>query len=109
MTNKKIDMNKLSDASEKIWRPSAHVVMRRIAGETILVPVSGNLANMQRLFTLNEMGALVWAMMEGGNTVGDIKEAIAGEFEVEQIRSESDLMEFIDQLAGSGLIQEQIA
>jgi hypothetical protein len=102
-------MTVAEDTYTKIWRPSANVVMRKIAGETILVPVSGNLANMQRLFTLNEMGALVWAMMEGGSTVGGIQEAIAREFEVEKIRSESDLMEFIGQLAGSGLIQEQIA
>ena len=93
--------------SEKIWCPSGHVVTRKIADETILVPVSGNLANMQRIFTINEVGASVWAMMDGKKTEKEIRNALQQVFDVEEVQLNKDLFDFIEQLKQSDLILEQ--
>ena len=53
----------------KVYCPSGHVMMRNIADETILVPISGNLANMERIFTLNDVGACFWRLMDGKRSV----------------------------------------
>jgi hypothetical protein len=97
-------MNKSSDASEKVWRPSENIVTRKIAEETILVPISGNLANMQRIFSVNEVGASVWALMDGRRSVKDIKQALMEEFDVREEQLDADLFEFIEQLRQSGLV-----
>ncbi len=93
--------------SEKIWCPSGHVVTRKIADETILVPISGNLANMQRIFTINAVGASVWAMMDGKKTEEEIRNALQQVFDVEAVQLNKDLFDFIEQLKQSDLILEQ--
>ncbi|MCD6586436.1 MAG: PqqD family protein [Desulfobacteraceae bacterium] len=93
--------------SEKIWYPSGHVVTRKIVDETILVPISGNLANMQRIFTINEVGASIWAMINGKKTVKEIRNALSLEFDAEEDQLDKDLCDFIEQLKQSELILEQ--
>jgi hypothetical protein len=99
-------MNMPSDVSEKIWRPSENIVTRKIADETILVPISGNLANMQRIFSVNEVGESVWALMDGRRSIKDIKQALMNEFEVKEEQLDADLFEFIEHLRQSGLVLE---
>ena len=91
---------------DKSWCASENVVTRKIADETILVPISGNLANMQRIFTANEVGAFIWAMMDGQNTVKEIRQALLDEYDVDENQLENDLLGFIEQLKHSGLILE---
>ncbi len=92
---------------EKRWSPSEHVITRKISDETILVPISGNLANMQRIFTINEVGASVWAMMDGKKTEKEIRKALQQVFDVGEDQLDKDLLDFIEQLKQSDLIQEQ--
>jgi hypothetical protein len=99
-------MNMCADASEKVWRPSENIVTRKIADETILVPISGNLANMQRIFSVNEVGASVWALMDGRRSIKDIKQALMNEFDVKEEQLDDDLFEFIEHLRQSGLVLE---
>ena len=94
------------EASERIWRPSDHVVTRKIVDETILVPISGNLANMQKIFSINEMGASIWALMDGKRNVTSIKKVLLQEFDVDEDRLEKDLFEFIDNLSQMDLLRE---
>jgi len=89
---------------ETVYQPSDHVVTRKIADETILVPISGNLANMQRLFTINEVGASVWGLMDGSRSVKDILQLLLDEFDVNTEQLETDIWDFIDRLKTSALI-----
>lgn len=92
---------------KKIYCPSGEVVCRTIADETILVPISGNLANMERIFTLNEVGASIWRLMDGKKSVQEILREIIGEFDVTEDQLGSDMAEFIEKLKVSNLIVEQ--
>lgn len=40
-------------ALDKVYRHSGDVVNRQILGDTLLVPVRGKLADLQRIFALN--------------------------------------------------------
>lgn len=91
-------------AADTAWRIAPSVVIRKIADETILVPISGNLVNMQRLFTVNEVGASVLSMLDGQNTVEEIHRCLLGEFDVDETLLKNDLFAFIDQLKASSLI-----
>jgi coenzyme PQQ synthesis protein D (PqqD) len=94
------------DAFEKVWCPSENVVTRKIIDETILVPISGNLANMQQIFSINEVGSAIWALMDGEKNVRLIKQALISEFDVEEAQLDIDIFEFIDYLIDLGLVQE---
>jgi coenzyme PQQ biosynthesis protein PqqD len=94
---------------KKIYCPSGNVVTRSIADETILVPISGNLANMEQIYTLNEVGASIWRHMDGKRSVEEIWQELLQEYDVAEDQLEKDMVEFIEQLQASDLIVEQAA
>ena len=80
------------------------VVSRKIAGETLLVPVRGNLADMQMIFALNPVGELIWNELDKKNLNGICSDIIRN-FEVEKEQAETDIREFIQELADADLIR----
>ena len=52
-----------------IYRSRDNLVTREIVGETLLVPISGKLANMDDMFSLNDTGAYVWGRLNGRSTL----------------------------------------
>lgn len=81
------------------------VVYREIAGEAILVPIRRNLVDMQSIYTLDNVGADIWKLIDGERTLADIKEALLDEYDVEASALSQDLDEFIDQLVAVGAIR----
>ena len=45
-------------------KTSNEFIMREIAGEYVLVPIGKRALTFQGLVTMNEVGALIWEMME---------------------------------------------
>ncbi len=73
-------------------------IFREIAGEMILVPVRATNGPKGSVFTLNEVGAAVWNLLDGQKTVRDIRDGIVERFEVEPEQAETDVREFIARL-----------
>jgi hypothetical protein len=82
------------------------IVARRIAGETILVPVRRRAQEMG-LLTLNEVGTFVWERLDGERSLGEIVRAVVGEFEVDEAAARTDLLGFLGQLEEAGCIEEE--
>jgi hypothetical protein len=80
-------------------------VTRRIADETIIVPVVGGVGDLDAIFTLNEIGSCIWRLTEQPTTVHAVVEAICREFDVPADRAERDVVEFLGTLADAGLIR----
>ena len=81
-------------------------VTRRIADETIIVPVVGGVGDLDAIFTLNDVASHIWRLVEQQTTTVD---AIVGDvvrsFDVTRERAEQDVLEFLDRLADAGLIR----
>lgn len=58
----------------------------------------------QKLHTLNEVGTTIWEHADG-RTLGEIVEAIVGEYEVDRETALSDARTFIAQLADIGALR----
>ena len=89
-----------------IFRKREEIVCRDIAGETILVPIRGKLADMQQIFALNPVAEYIWRQMDGKRSVEDIRNCVMARFDVEQEQADSDIQEFIAELREAGLIEE---
>ncbi len=89
-----------------IYRKREDIVTRRIAGETILVPIRSNLADMQRLFTLNTAAEYIWQQLDAKRNLKEIHDGILANFEVEKDQADSDIREFISQLMDAAIIEE---
>lgn len=70
-------------------------VSRTIADETILVPIKSTFGELDDIFTLNEVAASTWELIDGQRTVAEIATAIASEFDVKPGQALTDTRELI--------------
>ena len=81
-------------------------VARKIAGETILVPVRGRVGDLDAIYNLNEVGGFIWTLLDGRSAFDQIVEAVCSEFDVQPDQAARDTAEFLGALADAGLVQE---
>jgi hypothetical protein len=94
-----------NEALQRVFKPREGIVSRKIAGETILVPVMGKLADMQRIFTLNSVGEFIWSRLDGKRGLREISSEIVSSFEVEKEQADAEMEEFISELLKEDLIE----
>jgi len=90
---------------EKCFTKNPALVFRKIGEEFMLVPVFNNVADMDSIFVLNEVGGRIWELIDGTTPVGGIRDIICREFEVTPQEAEVDIVEFIQQLNCIGGLQ----
>ena len=83
---------------------SGDVVRRKIAGESILVPIRGSVADMQNLFALEGVGEFVWDKLDGELSADEIAALVAERFEVDVVTAEKDVAAFINELLKNELV-----
>ncbi len=91
---------------ERVLRTRDEVVSREIAGETILVPIRGKLVDMQRIFSVNPVGAHVWQQLDGRRSLAEIRDSVLDTFDVEKGQADVDIQEFVAELTEAELIVE---
>lgn len=92
----------------EVYVKNSDVVSRDIVDETILVPIKGNLAELQCIFSLESVGAFLWDQLDGKNSMGDMLALVLDEFDVEPEQARADLDQFLAQLNEAGLISRVI-
>jgi len=83
---------------DAVFARNEQVVSRKIVDELILVPIRKDVADMEMLYTLNEVGARVYELIDGKRALREIVNTIVNEFEVSEQQAEADVREFIEQL-----------
>ncbi len=79
----------------RILRKKQNLVARRVGDEYILVPVVNKVAEMDKVYTLNEVGAFIWDQIDGKKTVDEIIQAVTHQYEVKRIIAQDDVINFI--------------
>jgi Coenzyme PQQ synthesis protein D (PqqD) len=80
-------------------------VTRRIAGETLVLPVAGHVANLDSIYVMNDVGSRIWDLLEAPMPVDKIADALSREFDVTAERATDDVTEFLTVLSERGLIE----
>jgi hypothetical protein len=93
-------------APADVFRRRDNLVTREIAGETIVVPISGELADLQRVYSLNPTGAFIWQHVNGDNTLDAIHRALVKDFKIGEKDAWADLAELVAELAQAALIEK---
>lgn len=93
------------EGTGKAYVKTGEFVTRAVAGETIVVPITAGVGDLDSIYTLNEVGATIWQLIDGTATVDAIASAVAREFEVATDQAKADVLEFVTSLAGAGLIR----
>jgi hypothetical protein len=98
-----MDENNLSRCFEK----DPTVVSRNIAGEYLLVPTRSKISDLDSIYTLNEVAARIWELLDGKSTIGEIHQLIVEEYEVVPDIALADIMELISHLDHLGIIKSR--
>ena len=80
-------------------------IFRKIVDEYILVPIHRDVADMECLYTLNEVGAFIWDCLSEPTKPVEIAEVISDSYEVESEEAMQDVEDFIDQMIGIGAVK----
>ena len=91
---------------DRVYRQQASLAEREIAGEVLLVPVRGKLAQLQQIFSLNPVGAFIWRQLDGQRDLKGIHQGLVDKFEVTGDEAERDLLEYVCALKAADLIVE---
>lgn len=92
--------------AEIYYRKKEEVITREIVGETLLVPIRSNTADMQSIFALNPVAEYVWQRLDGEKNINDICNEVSASFDVKKEEAGGDVEEFINELLKADLIEE---
>lgn len=79
-------------------------MLRKIAGETLLIPVEEAVKEYNGIFTLSPTAALIFQTVSEGSDEQDAVNALCGEFDVSPEEARADVQAFLASLAQYGII-----
>ena len=80
------------------------MILREIAGESILVPGGDAVLDLNGLFVMTETGAFIWSLLPDVETESQILEKMLEEYEIDEETAKNDIAEFLDKLRSYGII-----
>jgi hypothetical protein len=83
---------------------SDSVVSRVIAGETLIVPVRKGLGDLASIYSLNEVGSMIWEALQQQRNRDEIVELLRQEFEDDGDQIERDVETFLAEMHSEGLV-----
>ena len=92
---------------EKDMKTKSGFVLKKIAGENIVMPVGENIKNFDGAIVLNEVSAFVWSKLESGTSRNELVEYIIAEYDVDADKAAADLDILLGKLIGYGAIEEE--
>ena len=92
------------------WQRATTIIARRVAGETVLVPLAKRADDPEfksaRLYVLNETGEYLWSLLESPRTTADLARNLTLTFETTAGRAHSDVGMFLAALRDIGAVRE---
>lgn len=80
------------------------VVTRRFGAETLLVPVSAGVGDLDSVYTLNEVGTSIWNAMEAPIALAELSARVALEYDVTREEAQRDVEAFLSDLMDLRLV-----
>ncbi len=83
---------------QMLSRIKSKFVARQVAEELVIVPLSGNVAQMNELFTLNETGKFIWENISEEMNANQISELMTVEFDIDEMTARRDVETFLSNM-----------
>ena len=81
-----------------LFKLKSRFVTREVGDELILVPLSGNVAEMNALFTLNETAKFIWDNATENNSIDDLVKLMIDTFDIDDQTARKDIQSFLEKL-----------
>ncbi len=73
-------------------------VAREVGGELVVVPLTGNIAHMNELFTFNASAKLLWDELKEDSTEESLVQVLLNTYEVNVAVAQADVKKFLARL-----------
>ena len=83
---------------EDIRKLKEQIVCRKIDDEMVLVPLVGNVADMDTIYTLNEVAAFIWEHIDTHDNKASLAQTIVNEYDIQLETAINDINEFFSDL-----------
>lgn len=80
------------------------MIVRDIAGDTVLIPLGDSLRDNNGLFMLTETGRFIWDILPECDSSEEIARKLTDEYEVSFDEAKTDVEEFLDRLRSFDII-----
>ncbi|HXA77785.1 MAG TPA: PqqD family protein [Candidatus Acidoferrales bacterium] len=100
-------MSILTEIPGQLIRRSRNVVSRVVADEAIVVPIRRGAADMDSIYTFNETGTTLWAMIEANRSATDLAARLQTEYGLSAENAAADTEKFLADLSEAGLIEHR--
>lgn len=71
-------------------------ILRKIAGDNIVIPVGNNIADFNGVIRLNESATLLWSNLQQETTEENLINLLVKEYEIDEKLAANDVREFIN-------------
>jgi hypothetical protein len=93
----------LTEAKERFIR-NPDYIFRKIVDELVLIPIHKDVADMDSLFSLNEVGAFIWEQLATPISLEELNTAVFKEFTVDAEIVAEDVKLFLGELSEFGAV-----
>jgi hypothetical protein len=90
--------------AEQVFVRSQAVVSRRVAGETLIVPVRGKVGDLASIYSFNGTGSLIWESLQSPKALTELIAAVEQEYAIGQERAQNDVTRFLNDMISVGLV-----
>lgn len=91
---------------EKRLIRNSDFIFRKIVDEMVLVPIRQNVADLNAIFTLNEIGAFIWQKLGNPSTFTELEEAILADYDADIHTVKREIEVFLHEMVEIGAINE---
>lgn len=81
-------------------------IVKKIAGDYLVVPTGDNIVDFAVAVSLNETGAFLWEQLKDETTVEKLAEALSKEYEIDKETAKTDALDYVNLLKSHGFIEE---
>ena len=81
-------------------------MLKKVAGEYMIIPTGNNNVNFSKIFNINETGAFIFEKLKDGKTKEEVLELMSKEYNASKDVLKNDIEEFIDELKKRGIYND---
>ena len=81
-------------------------VMRRVAGQAVVIAVGEASETFHGMINLNDSGSCIWEGIEAGLDIEEIADKIVQEFDIDHQTALKDAQEMLDKMKAQGILED---
>lgn len=90
---------------KQLYKRSKGFVEKKIGDDLVLVPLVNSVVQMEKVFSLNELGTFVYSLMENCISADEMLRNILSQFDVSEEEAKADLNTFLSKAVNNKIIE----